>query len=149
MKANFLQLVNRFKNLFNWTSLITNAIFTVWQLQGKRAVEKATLFFMLKKLLAACNVMIQRCYVGSVVSNPRVAHCLKICWPNFMFNATVELRTWCLWWHIKRSDYLSSVMDMALLGERGWRRLLKTFEIYVKNDIKFCNLKDFEQPQLE
>ena len=58
---------------------------------------------------------------------------------------TVELGTRRLRWvgHVKRSDDLSSVMDMALPGKRGRGRPLKTFEVYMKVDIKLCNLKDY------
>ena len=63
-----------------------------------------------------------------------------------LVDATVELRTRRLRWfgHVKRSNELSSVMDMALLGKRGPGRPLKTFEACVKDDIKRCNLKDYD-----
>ena len=62
-----------------------------------------------------------------------------------LVNATVELRTRRLRWfgHVKRSNEMSSVMDMKLPGKRGWGRPLKTFEAFVKDDIIRCNLKDY------
>ena len=63
-----------------------------------------------------------------------------------LVDATVELRTCRLRWfgHVKRSNELSSVMDMALPGKRGRGRPLKTFEACVKDDIKRCNLKGYD-----
>ena len=52
-------------------------------------------------------------------------------------DATVELNSRCLrrFENAKRSNELSSVMDMSLPGKRGLGRLLKTFKAYVKDDI--------------
>ena len=63
-----------------------------------------------------------------------------------LVDAIVELRTRRLRWfgHVKRSNELSSVMDMALPGKRSRRRPLKTFQACVEDDIKRCNLKGYD-----
>ena len=68
-----------------------------------------------------------------------------------LVDATVELRTRRLRWfgHVKRSNELSSVMDMALPGKRGRGRPLKTFEACVRDDIKRCNLKGYDPSNRE
>ena len=46
--------------------------------------------------------------------------------------------------HVKRSNELSSVRDMALPGKRGQGRPLKNFEACVKYDIKLCNMRGYD-----
>ena len=63
-----------------------------------------------------------------------------------LVDAMVELHTHLLrgFGHVKRSNELSSVMEMALPGKRGRGRPLKTFEACVRDDIKRCNLKGYD-----
>ena len=59
-----------------------------------------------------------------------------------LVEVTVELRARRLRWygHVKRSEDLSSTMDMKLPGKRGRGSPAMTWYVRVMQDIDFCNL---------